>query len=222
VPGPPARRLLGIAGAVVGLGGAAAVALFGVRARTPQVDPTPWAWAIEGRLREAMSKLGHGDAAIVRAGPPEERTYRISMLGSQEENRDLSVQVVNGLGENLGVELKVKTIDSIGPRVGKELRSSAFWAIVASWIGIMLYVWFRFEWQYAPGAVIVAWSEMANEPPPWPRCATLVVTGERSWLPVRMPRSANIAHVPVPGGHSVLWDDFDTTADAIVRFLEAS
>jgi len=29
----------------------------------------------------------------------------------------------------------------------------------------------------------------------------------------------NIAHVLVPGGHSVLWDDFDATADAIVRFL---
>ena len=34
-----------------------------------------------------------------------------------------------------------------------------------------------------------------------------------------MPRIGNIAHVLVPGGHSVLWDDFDATADAIVRFL---
>jgi preprotein translocase subunit SecF len=108
----------------------------------------------EGRLRDIMTKLGHADAAIVRAGPLEERTYRISMLGSQEENRDLSVQVVKGLDENLGAAVTVKTIDSIGPRVGRELRSSALWAIVASWIGIMLYVWFRFEWQYAPGAVL--------------------------------------------------------------------
>ena len=34
-----------------------------------------------------------------------------------------------------------------------------------------------------------------------------------------MPRIGNIAQVLVPGGHSVLWDDFDATADAIVRFL---
>jgi len=77
----------------------------------------------------------------------------------------------------------------------------------------------RLRWQYAPGAVIVAWSEMANEPPPWPQCQTLVVTGERSWISIRVPRIANIAHVVVPGGHSVLWDDFDATADAVVRFL---
>jgi preprotein translocase subunit SecF len=100
-----------------------------------------------------MAKLGHGDAAIVRIGP-EERSYRISLLGSQEENRDLSVQVVKGLDENLGAAVTVKTIDSIGPRVGKELRTSALYAIIFSWLGIMAYIWFRFEWQYAPGAVL--------------------------------------------------------------------
>ncbi|MGH9888984.1 MAG: protein translocase subunit SecF, partial [bacterium] len=108
----------------------------------------------EGRVRGILEKLGHGDAAIVRIGEPEERTYRISMLGSQEENRDLSVQIVNGLGEALGAPVDVKGIESIGPRVGKELRTSALWAILFSWIGIMAYVWFRFEWQYAPGAVL--------------------------------------------------------------------
>jgi lipase len=77
----------------------------------------------------------------------------------------------------------------------------------------------RFRWQYAPSAVIVAWSEMATGPPPWPQCPTLVVTGERTWIPIRVPRIGNIAHVLVPGGHSVMWDDFDATADAIVRFL---
>ncbi len=107
-----------------------------------------------GRLRDILAKLGHGDASIVRSGPVEERSYRISLLGSQEENRDLSVQIVNGLNENLGAEVTVKTIDSIGPRVGSELRTSALYAILFSWLGIMAYIWFRFEWQYAPGAVL--------------------------------------------------------------------
>ena len=77
----------------------------------------------------------------------------------------------------------------------------------------------RFRWQYAPAAVIVAWSEMAEPTPPWPRCPTLVVCGEQSWTRVVVPRIGNIAQVIVPGGHSVLWDDFDGTADAIVHFL---
>ncbi len=49
---------------------------------------------------------------------------------------------------------------------------------------------------------------------------TLVVLGEPypgSSVPV--PRLATIRQVVVPGGHSVLWDDFDATADAIASFL---
>jgi lipase len=80
----------------------------------------------------------------------------------------------------------------------------------------------RWRWRYSPAAAIVAWSEMASDAPPWPSCPTLVVTGERSWIPLRVPRIGNIAHVPVPGGHGVLWDDFEATADAIVRFLGSS
>ena len=77
----------------------------------------------------------------------------------------------------------------------------------------------RFRMQCAPAAVIVAWSEMASMTPPWPRCPTLVICGERSWIPVAVPRNGHITRVDVPGGHSVLWDDFDATADAIVQFL---
>lgn len=77
----------------------------------------------------------------------------------------------------------------------------------------------RWRWEWSPAAVIVAWSEMAEQAPPWPRCPTLVVCGERSWIKIGVPRIANIAQVIVPGGHSVLWDDFDATADAIARFL---
>ena len=77
----------------------------------------------------------------------------------------------------------------------------------------------RWRWQYAPAAVIVAWSEMASGAPPWPRCATLVVCGEQSWIPIVVPSVGHVSKVTVPGGHSVLWDAFDETADAIVSFL---
>ena len=77
----------------------------------------------------------------------------------------------------------------------------------------------RLRWQCSPGAVIVAWSEMAAAAPPWPRCPTLVVIGVQSWIPVEVPARNSIRRVDVPGGHSVLWDDFDATAGAIVDFL---
>ena len=77
----------------------------------------------------------------------------------------------------------------------------------------------RYRWRFSPLAVIVGWSEMTTPPPPWPSCPTLVVLGERSWIPVDVPDVPHVETVTVPGGHSVLWDDFDATADAVARFL---
>jgi len=77
----------------------------------------------------------------------------------------------------------------------------------------------RYRWRYSPTAVIVAWSEMAAPPPPWPRCETLVVTGAQSWIPHTVPTEPHLQAITVPGGHSVLWDDFDETATAVERFL---
>lgn len=80
----------------------------------------------------------------------------------------------------------------------------------------------RLRWRYSPTAVIAAWGEMARPAPPWPSCPTLVVLGARSWIPVEVPEGGpDLEKVIVPGGHSVLWDDFDATAAAIAAFLAA-
>jgi len=101
----------------------------------------------EARLRGALEKLGQGDATIVRLGGPEDREFRISLRGSQEEDRELSIRILKGLNEDLGTQVVAKSVDSVGPRVGGELRRAGVTAIVLSWIGILIYVWFRFEWQ---------------------------------------------------------------------------
>ncbi|MFI5315517.1 MAG: protein translocase subunit SecF [Myxococcota bacterium] len=108
----------------------------------------------EARLRGILEKLGQADATIVRLGDPADREFRISLRGSQEEDRDLSVRILKGLNDELGTEVVSKSVESVGPRVGGELRRAGVMAIVLSWIGILVYVWFRFEWQYAPGAVL--------------------------------------------------------------------
>lgn len=77
----------------------------------------------------------------------------------------------------------------------------------------------RYHFRFAPAAVIVAWSEMARPAPTLPSCPTLVVTGARSWLPVNIDPARNVQLASVPGGHSVLWDDFDETATAVASFL---
>ncbi|MSO57550.1 MAG: alpha/beta fold hydrolase [Thermoleophilia bacterium] len=75
------------------------------------------------------------------------------------------------------------------------------------------------RYRISPEMAVVAWSEMATPAPPWPACPTLAVLGERSWLSVDVPAREGIRVVRVPGGHSVLWDDFEAAATAIAAFV---
>jgi lipase len=84
----------------------------------------------------------------------------------------------------------------------------------------------RLRFRYCRSTVITAWSIMASEPPAFPRVPTLLVLGRLSWLLLDEQAAAYeealgdlLTIVRVPGGHTVLWDDFDATADAIEEFL---
>ena len=80
----------------------------------------------------------------------------------------------------------------------------------------------RFRWRYSPAMAAVAWSELSTPAPPWPDCPTLVVLGAQSWIPNAVPRLPQLTSVSVPGGHSVLWDDPDATAEAVAAFLDSA
>lgn len=86
------------------------------------------------------------------------------------------------------------------------------------------------EWRYryCQAAVVAAYGEMAGDPPPFEatRVPTLLVLGAHSYLPydhlldAHRSALADLLHVVcVDGGHTVLWDAFDETADAVVAFL---
>jgi lipase len=86
------------------------------------------------------------------------------------------------------------------------------------------------EWRYryTQASVVMAYSEMATAPPPFAdvRVPTLLVLGAASYLSYdhllddhRAALGGLLEVVSVPGGHTVLWDALDETADAIERFL---
>jgi lipase len=84
----------------------------------------------------------------------------------------------------------------------------------------------RLRFRYCRSAVIATWSIMASEPPEFPKVPTLLVLGKLSWLLLdeqaavyRDALGDLLRVVEVPGGHTVLWDDFDATASAIEDFL---
>lgn len=84
----------------------------------------------------------------------------------------------------------------------------------------------RLRYRYCKSTVIAAWSVMASTPPPPARAPTLIVLGTQSWLLLDEQVEAYRAElgpllevVTVPGGHTVLWDALNETAEAVARFL---
>jgi lipase len=89
----------------------------------------------------------------------------------------------------------------------------------------------RLRYRYSQSAVVAAWSEMCTDPPPFEqtRVPTLVVLAERSDLVTaeqlggwRDALRDLVEVVSVPGGHIVLWDAYEDTADAVAEFLARS
>jgi lipase len=87
----------------------------------------------------------------------------------------------------------------------------------------------RVRYRYCQSAVVAAYGEMASAPPAFEdvRVPTLLVLGERSYLPYdhllddhRAALGDLLEVAVVPGGHSVLWDALEITAEVVVDFLE--
>lgn len=71
---------------------------------------------------------------------------------------EIRMQIIGDLEKSFG-HVELLEADTIGPVVGRELRSQAFWALLIATIGILIYVSFRFEFNYAVAAVIALWHD---------------------------------------------------------------
>lgn len=112
-----------------------------------------------GAYRSALSDLSLGDISITEVFDPAFRadqhvaTIRIE---SQEGSKSLAQDVVYKLETALKAvdsEVVFTSVESVGPKVSSELIWLAIAAVGAGAAGILIYVWMRFEWQFAVGTV---------------------------------------------------------------------
>ena len=102
-------------------------------------------------LRGKLGGLGLSGLQIQGFGTPEDALIRVET----QEGGELAQQaVVDKIRAALGDTVAVRRVEVVGPAVSQELRTSGLWALGVSMLAIMAYVWFRFEWQFAIGAVL--------------------------------------------------------------------
>ncbi len=102
-------------------------------------------------LRDKLGRLGLGNVQIQSFGAPTDVLIRLEeQPGGEAAQQEGLRKVVDALGD----QYAQRRVEVVGPAVSSELRTTGFLAVAAGLLAIVAYVWFRFEWQFAVGAIV--------------------------------------------------------------------
>ena len=100
-----------------------------------------------GQLRNTLSEYGFKGAEIVEFGSSDEVLIKTQFSGSSSE---ISEKLTLALGKTF----TLRRVESVGPKIGKELQNDALKAIGLALLLILIYITFRFDSYYALGSVM--------------------------------------------------------------------
>ncbi len=106
-------------------------------------------------VRIALDDLTFEGLSVQEFGEKEANEYLITMTKTTGELEGLSENVKIALNNKFGREsLEVRRVEMVGPKVGKDLRRKGMLAVTFSLLGMLMYIWWRFELRFGVGAII--------------------------------------------------------------------
>jgi preprotein translocase subunit SecF len=104
------------------------------------------------KIRDSMAKLGFTEASVQNFGTTRDVLIRLPVKPGVTSAK-LSEQVLSEL-KAIDGSVMLKRTEFVGPQVGKELLDNGALALLFVSIGIVLYLWVRFEWKFGVSAII--------------------------------------------------------------------
>src|SRR5437588_1578395 len=117
--------------------------LLEVQAKSGQADIA--------KMRATLTALNLGDVQLQQFGGPADVLIRVAQQPGGEQAQQAAVDKIKGA---LGSDVEYRRVEVVGPRVSSELLSYGTLGIITAIGSILIYLWFRFEWQFALGAMI--------------------------------------------------------------------
>ncbi len=102
-------------------------------------------------VRSRLSDLNLGDVQVQEFGAPDELLIRIE---SQQGGDNAEQSALAKVRAAMDGDHEFRRQEVVGPTVSGELARAGTIAVIVSLLAIMVYIWFRFEWQFALGAVL--------------------------------------------------------------------
>jgi preprotein translocase subunit SecF len=105
-----------------------------------------------GKVRSAVDSIGLKDATVQNFGTSRDVLIRLPVKQGVT-SAQLSEQVLGALRQD-GSQVEMRRVEFVGPQVGEELYANGALALLIVSIGIVLYLWMRFEWKFGVAAII--------------------------------------------------------------------
>ena len=102
-------------------------------------------------LRSEISRLNAGEVSIQNFGKDIDFLVRIQKQEGDQKEQIAMIEKVKSLTIE---DYDVRRSEFVGPVVGEELKTAGVLAISLALLSIMIYIWFRFEWQFSIAAII--------------------------------------------------------------------
>ena len=107
-----------------------------------------------GSVRTALDSLAIEGLSVQEFGEKDAQEYLFSMKKTTGELQGIEDTVKGALADTFGSDaLEVRRVEMVGPKVGKDLRKKGMLAVTFSILGMLMYIWWRFELRFGVGAI---------------------------------------------------------------------
>ncbi|WP_297768471.1 protein translocase subunit SecD [uncultured Roseovarius sp.] len=134
----------------------------GTTIRTQSAEPVD-----VGQYRDAVGDLGLGDISITQVFDPTfgpDENVAMIRIQAQDDTESVTPEViaeVEAALQSAVPDIEFTSVESVGPKVSGELIQAAIIAVALAIGAVLVYIWLRFEWQFAVGAVIALVHDVA-------------------------------------------------------------
>ena len=103
-------------------------------------------------IRQSFLKMNLGEVSVQKFGNENDYLVKIQQTDLQDTNfvKKINQQISKDVGSNINF----RRVENVGPKVSHELIRSAAIAITLSMLAMLVYIWFRFEWQFSLASII--------------------------------------------------------------------
>ena len=109
-------------------------------------------------IRDSLSNINLGDISIKNFG--KDGDYILKIEEKLEKNEVLIKKLKSTLNQSLNEDINFRRVESVGPKVSAELLKSGIISIGLALLMMLIYIWFRFEWQFSLGSIVALFHDV--------------------------------------------------------------